>query len=367
LPHDLEQLYAHMQRATHPARMEALSRYVRHRFTDHGLICGAFPAISIAVQQPQQFEAFGGSQYRGAGLLQFDLSARNRRVVVDGLARASAAISLVELSESVEIDESEREQLQSMLKTFTLPVVFYAPQVGAKPLTEQELQQLFHDFNFKLTPVPPRIAIALDHSDLYITLANKIGDSSLIRRLGGMERKAASLGQKSSAIVVQQNLLRFVRGATEGERFIEAKSNSEIEDPRLKEETLGQFEDQTIRFLSSFVTGIGEEKFKNRESLHLTSPGWGALGVIFHDLVYRLKVPDFESAARAIGSRINWHRSGEEWKEIVIEKADKEGNVELGLARGGAQVRRYITSKVRDALGISGRLAELETELDQAA
>ena len=42
-----------------------------------------------------------------------------------------------------------------------------------------------------------------------ITLANKIGDSAIIKRLGGMERKAASLGQKSTAIVVQQNMLRL--------------------------------------------------------------------------------------------------------------------------------------------------------------
>jgi hypothetical protein len=161
--------------------------------------------------------------------------------------------------------------------------------------------------------------------------------------------------------------LRFVRGATEGERFIEAKSNAEIENPRLTEETLMEFEDRTIRFINAFVEGMGDDKFKNRESLHLTSPGWGALGVIFHDLVYRLRVPDFEASARAIGSRMNWHRSGDEWTEIVTQKTDTEGNVELGLARGGAQVRRYITAKVRDTLGISSRLAELDGEMDRAA
>lgn len=368
LPDDLEQLYKHLQRATKTARMEALIRYARYRFIDHGLICGAFPAISVAVQQPQHFEPMEGSQNRGAGLLHFDLSARNRRVVVDGLARASAAITLVEDSESSDLfDDEEREEFRALLKTFTLPVVFYMPPPGERPLSLDEMQQLFHDFNFRVTPVPARIAIALDHSDLYITAANKIGASDLIARLGGMERRAASLGQKSTAIVVQQNLVRFVRAAAEGENFIEAKNTAELENPRLNEETLGDFEDRAVRFLSAIVEGMGQEKFGNRESMHLTAPGWGALGVLFHDLVYRLKVPDFEATGRAIGSRINWHRSAPEWEGIVVMKPDKEGHEELGLARGGAQVRRFITNKVRETLSIVDKLNELDRKADLAA
>jgi len=260
LPDDLEQLYKHLQRATKTARMEALIRYARFRFTDSDLICGAFPAISVAVQQPQQFEPLAGSQNRGAGLLHFDLSARNRRVVVDGLARASAAITLVEWSESTDLFDGDREEFRALLKTFTLPVVFYMPPPGGPPLTVDEMQQLFHDFNFRVTPVPARIAIALDHSDLYITVANKIGASALIQRLGGMERRAASLGQKSTAMVVQQNLVRFARAAAEGESFIEAKGTSELENPRLQEETMTDFEDRAIRFLTALVEGMGEEK-----------------------------------------------------------------------------------------------------------
>jgi len=101
--------------------------------------------------------------------------------------------------------------------------------------------------------------------------------------------------------------------------------------------------------------------------MHLTAPGWGALGVLFNDLVYRLKVPDFEATGRAIGSRINWHRSADEWKSIVVMKPDKEGQEELGLARGGAQIRRYITSKVRETLGIADMLDKLDGKADLAA
>jgi hypothetical protein len=139
--------------------------------------------------------------------------------------------------------------------------------------------------------------------------------------------------------------VRFVRAGAEGESFIEAKGTTQLEHPHLTEETLADFEDR----------------------VHLTAPGWGALGVLFNDLVYRLKVPDLEAAGRAIGSRINWHRSAPEWGSIVIMRPDKEGREELGLARGGAQVRRYITSKVRETLGIADRLAELDRKTDLAA
>ena len=75
-----------------------------------------------------------------------------------------------------------------------------------------------------------RVAIALDHSDLYIALANRIGSSETIKQAGGMEMKAASAGKNSTAIVVQQDLLRFVRAATEGERFLESTANSDLKD-----------------------------------------------------------------------------------------------------------------------------------------
>jgi hypothetical protein len=231
------------------------------------------------------------------------------------------------------------------------------PAPGTPPLTLDEMQQLFHDFNFKVTAVPARVAIALDHSDLYIGLTNRLGQSDAIQRYGGMEFKAASLGKKSTAIVVQQNLLRFVRGATEGERFLEGSNNAEIEDPTLNEETLAYFEDSLGSFVEAFAESMGEQRFKDRESLHLTSPGWGALGIIFNDLVVRLKVPDYVSAARKIGE-IDWHRSADVWSDIVREKVDKQGNTVLGLAGGGAQTRRFITGVIREKLGLHDLLRE---------
>lgn len=349
LPDDIADIYEHMQRATTKARLDSIIRYIRYRFLDSAVIAGAFPAISIAVQNPTPFHQIDGAD-RGIGVLDFDLSRRNRRMVVDGLGRASGVLELVEMSESMDLQFDNREVLKKLLSEFTLPTVLYVPMPETEPLSLEEMQQLFHDFNFRVTPVPQRIAIALDHSNLYIALTNKIGKSELIEKHGGMEARSASLGKKSTAIVVQQNLLRFVRGATEGELFLEATNNRDLASPTLSEETLPTFQDGIQTFLRSFTEAMGDEKFRDRECLHLTSPGWGALGVIYHDLAVTLKV-DLEKAAHQIGA-INWHRSAPEWSEIVRKKTDEAGNEVLGLAAGGAQNRRFITKVLREKLGI---------------
>jgi hypothetical protein len=111
------------------------------------------------------------------------------------------------------------------------------------------------------------------------------------------------------------------------------------------------------RFLAALASAMGEERFTDRESLHLTSPGWGALGIIFHDLTVRLKVPDLEAAARRVGS-LDWHRSSPLWSEIVRPRTDKDGNEVLGLAAGGAQNRRFITRTLRRELGLDALLRE---------
>jgi hypothetical protein len=357
LPDDIGYTYTHLQRATTKARADSIVRYARYRFIERPVIIGAFPAISIAVQNPTPFKPYENVRETGVGVIEFDLSKRNMRILVDGLGRVGAGLALMEMAEDANLPDAARASLRKLLSEVSIPAVIYAPAPGMEPFTLAEMQQLFHDYNFKAKPVPERVAIALDHSDLYIGLTNRLGNSGLIKSLGGMEVKSASLGKKSTAIVVQQNLLRFVRGAAEGERFLEATTRSEVADPNLTEETLDEFEDRMGGFLAAVVAGMGADKFKDRDRLHLTSPGWGTLGLLFHDLVMVLKVPDYETAARRIGS-IDWSRSNPMWADIVREKTDKDGNATLGLAAGGAQTRRFMTKTARELLHIDTLLAE---------
>jgi DGQHR domain-containing protein len=352
LPDDLSNIYKHLQRVTKKARLESIVRYIRHRFIAKATICGAFPAISIAVQSPTLFEPFQVS-HKGVGVLHFDLSRRNRRIVVDGLGRASAALQLVEWAEDMTLSEEARVGLTEIINEFQLPTVLYLPAPGQPPLSLEEMQQLFHDFNFRVTPVTAREAIALDHSDPYIRLANDLGKSELIQRLGGMELRAASLGKKSTAIIVQQNMVRFVRAATEGEAFIAATTNAQLANPKLTPDTMDNFRIALVGYLDALVRSMGETKFKDREALHLTAPGWAALGTLFHDVMDpRQRHIDLDEAAVKIGS-IDWHRSAPEWAEIAREKENADGEKVIGLAAGGGQTRRFITRRLRNILGIA--------------
>lgn len=353
LPDDINQIYTHLQRVTTKKRLDSIIRYIRYRFTKNAIVPGAFPAISIAVQNPTEFEKIEGP-FTGVGVLQFDLSRRNLRIVVDGLGRASAAMELVEWSESAELPQANRDALKKLLEEFSLPTVFYMPAQGQAPLSIDEMQQLFHDFNFKVTAVPARMAIALDHSDLYIGLTNRIGDAEPIASHGGMEFKAASLGKKSTAIVVQQNLLRFVRGGIEGEAALEGTANSEMKNPNLTEETMEKYQEELITFLTAIADSMGSEAFADRERLHLTAPGWQVLGALFHDLAVRLKVPDLEAAAARIGA-IDWRRAAPIWKDVVRERDDGT----LGLTAGGGSAnRRAMLKAIRQELKIDELLRE---------
>ena len=96
---ELEEIYTQLQRTTTPDRLRAIQAYIRKRFTSQAIVLGAFPAISIAVKRHMRFEPFtvAGNDLAGAGTLHLDMSKSNARLVLDGLARVSAVIELVEL------------------------------------------------------------------------------------------------------------------------------------------------------------------------------------------------------------------------------------------------------------------------------
>ena len=296
--------------------------------------------------------------------MHFDLSQRNRRVALDGLARMSAALELQDRAEDPNLPDEVRAELKKLVDGFTLPVVFFAPLPGEQPLSLDELQQLFHDFNFKATPIPPRLAIALDHSDLYIQLANLIAqECKAIRDHGGMERKAASLGKRSTALLVQTNMVRFVRGAMEGEEF--QKSNrATVTEPNLTRRAVSSSIEMISSFLDTFAGSMGD-KWTDRTSLHLSAPGWQALGVIYHDLVYRLKVPNPDASAGAL-ARVDWNKTHEAWAGAIVPRKQQDGSTELGLSGAGDNNRKHFVRVLRKHLRLDQRLAELDMKAEAA-
>ena len=85
-------------------------------------------------------------------------------------------------------------------------------------LSWKEMGQLFHDFNFRVQPVSKQHAVALDNSDLYIALTNKLAERPVFVNNGGVAERAASLGKKSTELVVQTVLVRTGKPVRERDR-----------------------------------------------------------------------------------------------------------------------------------------------------
>lgn len=356
LDSELEEIYKQLQRTTTADRLRGIETYIRKRFTDMAIICGAFPAISVAVKQPLRFEPFSSSNdLAGAGTLHLDVSKTNSRIVLDGLARTSGVIELVELANDETLTAEERQALNNLLDQFSLPVVIFSPRDG-KPLEMREMRQLFADFNFKQKSISPSMAVAADSSDIYIETTRRLGEAATVKMYGGMEIGRASLGSKSTALVVQQNLLRFVRAAAEGDSFTEAKINSEKhDDARLNEETIENFVRRVDRFLHGMAATMGEKAFRDaKNSIHLSGPGWGAVGSIYHDLEAVLGTKDMEDAGRKIGE-IDWQRGSPFWADVMREKLVR-GKPVTTFIGGGYESRQAIRRKVHQHLGTWDKL-----------
>lgn len=365
---ELEQIYVQLQRTTTNDRLRAIQSYVRKRFSQLAVILGAFPAISVAVKRHLRFEPFSDGNVQGAGTLHLDMSKSNGRIVLDGLARVSGVIELVELANDEALSADERKSLNDLIDQFTLPLVIFAPRQEDKPLDVKELRQLFADFNFKQTSISPTMAMNYDSSDIYVEATRRLADRAVIKSNGGMETKSASLGAKSTALVVLQHLVRFVRGGAEGDAFAEAKTNVDKSDGqrRLSEDSLGEFVTRADRFLTGMAEVMGSARFADtKNSIHLTGPGWGALGAIFYDLDATLDVEDIAGMGRKLGE-LDWSRNADFWSDVMREK-EVRGKMTLTFMGGGYESRQAIRRKAHQYLGTWDQLQAKTAPADDDA
>ena len=339
-------MYEFLQRKTTKKRRSEAAGYIRDRFAPESPVIGAFPSISVGMVQPVEYKP--SEDVKGAGLLVLDLSAENRRVLLDGLARLTGALDLEEAGEKVG-------------EWFTFPVTLYAPSEERGRITLNELGQLFHDFNFLATAVTATHAIALDRADIYIRLTTRLAQTPVVNEHGGVEERASSLGKKSTALVVQRLLLRFVRGACEGALFQES-NRSATENPNLAMETFDELGDLLEAFLARFAMGMGD-RFSDRDGIHRTSPGWQALGRIFHEMVIvgdvRPGDPKYDGYMARLAA-IDWSRYNPDWigllgeperdkvtQELVL---DESGRERVAMSRAGrtanAALHQYLRTKI---------------------
>lgn len=357
---DLREIYEYLQRKTAKSRRDSIAGYIEERLGEDALTIGAFPAISVAFREHLDFKS--AENEGGIGTVYVDLSPNSVRVLLDGLGRVTGALDLQ--------DEGKGD----LLSRFVFPVTIYAPQAGGKPLSYKEMGQLFHDMNFRVQPVSRNHAMALDTSDIYISLANLLADAPVISDHGGVAERAASLGKKSTEIVVQTVLVRFIRGAAEGRRFQE--SNLAVApNPTLTRETRSSVLVSIELFLTAFAASMGPS-FKERDSLHLTSPGWQALGVLHHDVRYKLGYDDDQVMEIArLAAAIDWSRFNPDWipmlgrpevdKMTGQEVADDRGRRRVSITGSGRYNVQKILDYLRERCGLTEKLGSLQLELDE--
>jgi hypothetical protein len=331
LPQDIRDLYSKIQRKTSASRRDSVEGYLEDRFMALPRP-GAFPSICIGMTQPPNFQE-GNGDYPDMGLLKMDLGPQNIRILLDGLGRVSGSVAFLENNPTEK-------------NLFTLPVTIFAPHEKYRELKVDELGQLFFDFNFRVNPISKAHALRLDQSDIYLVLCNKLGKSEILERHGGMEIGRQSLGTKSKGVVVQQVLLRFVRGACEGGKF-QKSNNATVENPNLTRDTFTEVSRNLESFVDIFAEKMGD-KFADRNSLHLTSVGWQALGLTAHDLYFQLPALDSVERMRIVKEMadLDWTRQNKDMLKIgVLSEVDGQ----IGLSgRGVAAVEAlhdHITEK----------------------
>jgi DGQHR domain-containing protein len=328
LPDATRKIYEQVQRPTSKGRRDGVAEYLVQRFQGTRKNVAAFPSISIGFSHHAEFKAIV-SVDEAVGILH--IHDQGHRIVLDGLARISGCLDLLE---DKDINGA------AIVESITLPITFYLPAKESGPLSVHELGQLFADFNFRVHPVPAQINISLDQSDIYIDLANELGKQPFIADCGGMEIKAASLSKKSSALVVQTVLVRAVRGATEGREFQESNLARPQPANLTDESFVSEF--QSIRDFFTHIAARMGERWTDRESLHLSSPGWQALGVIHFDMNHRGLVLSHEEKAAMYDAlaTINWSRTNQQWvteAKFGVWDKPKKASTEQVVLRGAGR------------------------------
>jgi hypothetical protein len=116
-------------------------------------------------------------------------------------------------------------------------------------------------------------------------------DQPVIADNGGMQQSGASLGSKSTSLVVRRVLHGFVSVAAEGEKAMQGTKAEDIRNPRTTEDNLEETQEKIGDFLTRFAEAMGT-RFTDKDSIHLTRLGWDAVGMIAYDTLFRHSLND---------------------------------------------------------------------------
>lgn len=314
LPAPLRDAYEDYQRKTKPARAEGIGKYISDRLAPGAKIVGAFPSLSIGLTEVPRFEgirsragitiADGVEIDDSLGTLYLDIGTKHLRMLLDGVARLTGAMDHVDDGQDVD-------------SWFSFALTIFAPTPERGQITAAELGQLFFDFNYKVSRVSPSLALEMDQAGIYSQIVDWLKDQAVVRENGGMQQSGASLGKKSTALVVRRILHGFVMVAAEGEKALQGSKSDDIRNPRTNQDNIGETQEKIAAFLLRFADAMGP-RFTDRDSIHLTRLGWEAIGMIIHDAVIRAELPEeqLEECIRGLAG-VDWSRTNRDWFGMI--------------------------------------------------
>lgn len=340
-PVEIREVYEQVQRKTDKERKNKLRSYVLDRMVQTGAWIGGLPAIAIGIQHPQEFKPHDPATPQ-AGFLQLNASPTNLKILIDGLGRTSSALDMLD-------DPTIPEPTKEELRKLHVAVTIYMPHPGAKPLTIDEMGQLFHDFNVLQATVGKGMAIDLDKSDIYVQLAERLGHHAVLVEHGGVDQRGANSPRKGM-LVTKIALVKAIRAAIEGPGSHVDHYTDNVSAPKLTGSNISEHEAGFSDYLSIIAKTMGSA-FAAPNSIHLSNPGWIALGLVYFDIFHgnlqvKLTEADRDKFVARIG-KIDWSTSNPDFLKFLGSAAiDKEtGLPAKDPVTGGPVLRMFGGSK----------------------
>lgn len=382
LPAPLRDAYEEYQRKTKPARSESIGKYIDERLAPGSKLVGGFPSLSIGLTEVPIFEplrsragvsiAEGVTLDDSLGTLYLEMGAKHIRMLLDGLARLTGAMDHVD--EGKDVDD-----------WFSFALTIFAPTPERAHLTPAELGQLFFDYNYRVTRVSPSLALEMDQAGLYSQIVEWLKDQPVIRDNGGMQQSGASLGKKSTALVVRRVLHGFVTIAAEGEKALQGAKSDEIRNPRTTQDNIEDVRAKIDDFLTRFAEAMGN-RFTDAESIHLTRLGWEAIGMIAHEAVIKAELTEHQLDRCISGlAEVDWSRTNRDWFGMIgiaeqnpdgsslLDEQGRErvvitgGKGDQGLRKAIAYLRKKTPLKTERAKTDPAAFEENRVEAEEAA
>lgn len=364
LPLPLREAYERYQRRTRSNRSESIQKYITECLSPSSQRVGGFPGLSVGLTEVPNFETLrnlagveispGVDLANNVGVLHLDIGAKHNRMLLDGLGRLDAAMEFVDRGEDVD-------------DWISFPITIFAPTETKGRIAFGDLGQLFHDYNYLAARISPTQALELDQASPYSQILEWLKEQPVISENGGMQVSGASLGKKSTALVVLRSLLGFVTVAAEGEKALQGAKNERVRNPRTNQQNLVEVRERIAGFLTRFADAMGA-RFTDQDSIHLTRLGWEGIAMITHEVAVSADMPEeqVQACAEAL-AEVDWSRSNRDWFGMigapeqdsngvpVLDKQGRErvvitgGKGDQGLRRMIAYLRKNVLRKVSKA------------------